>query len=929
MTQDVFAQKGSAATPEARGERAQRAVKAFRGLQPGLSGFARALTGRKDVEVILSEGAPHTDGTKIFYKPPMALGDNLQHDRSLCDRRGADKLQRCLACRVREEVIISIIHEIAHIAFETFEKTTERAQNDALGRALEGGGTRWAEEIRKNWSRIPDAKKNDYLNLSGLVSPYLPLIVNGLEDARVDETMFKARKGTRAMFDAYIQSIFANGIEQDDGTVSEWRDRPLNSQAIIGIFVLASGYSFEGWFAPEVETALADKELRDLCRRVSTIRSAAGTYELSFPILARLRDLGFCRLPEEPDDPIQEPEPEPEPEPESEEDESEPEEGDSGEEDDESDADEGPDDPGEGDGSSDEPEDGEDSGSNPGSSESEENEDAEEGEGAGDSPGEDSRFEDGDSDSAGGGEPDGEPEPGESDRSGSDSTGEEPEVSEEASDGTDDPQSDDSGDESVEPGSDEDADGDDSGDDEVSGGAPGSSAGGDRDHEGEAGDPQEGEGEGGSEGSEAERDPEAGDDGPGPGEDDGEADLGEPDPGPVEAEDSLTNGRDEGVEDSGQPELDDDGSDEAVDSGADEGKGGTTIDTPDYGSFDEAINDIKAFGQHDLTVTPEDPKEKQEDDKALDIAIVQGQYFEKPSAHIAGVREHFYGKDTVDRNGKAWTKAWDYNYREKLKKKMGIDADLVVDESILGPALVQMRKTFAENLQAKFQHHLRSGRVNSRVLGRRAWSGDDRLFQKKRLPGKRSYAVLIGIDISGSTVGKNLALAKRAAMAQAEMCNRTGIDFAIYAHTANGDHAIENGFFVYHDLTLDMYEIKGFDQGWDDEAREALGAISSDSENLDGHGIEYYRKKIERHPATDKIILYYTDGKMPAANHDEELEILVREINYCRAKKITLLGVGIRTDSPRRHGLDTVEVRDDEDLVKVVRHLETALLHNR
>ena len=44
---------------------------------------------------------------------------------------------------------------------------------------------------------------------------------------------------------------------------------------------------------------------------------------------------------------------------------------------------------------------------------------------------------------------------------------------------------------------------------------------------------------------------------------------------------------------------------------------------------------------------------------------------------------------------------------------------------------------------------------------------------------------------------------------------------------------------------------------------------------------------------------------------------------------VTLLGVGIRTDSPRRHGLDTVQVNDDTDLVNVVRHLETALLHNR
>lgn len=90
--------------------------------------------------------------------------------------------------------------------------------------------------------------------------------------------------------------------------------------------------------------------------------------------------------------------------------------------------------------------------------------------------------------------------------------------------------------------------------------------------------------------------------------------------------------------------------------------------------------------------------------------------------------------------------------------------------------------------------------------------------------------------------------------------------------------------------------------------------------------VEYYRKILDHRPETDKVILYYTDGKMPAENHDEELDILQREIRICRQKGYTLLGVGIRTDSPVRHGLDTVQVDGDEDIVKVVRHLEKRLV---
>jgi hypothetical protein len=82
--------------------------------------------------------------------------------------------------------------------------------------------------------------------------------------------------------------------------------------------------------------------------------------------------------------------------------------------------------------------------------------------------------------------------------------------------------------------------------------------------------------------------------------------------------------------------------------------------------------------------------------------------------------------------------------------------------------------------------------------------------------------------------------------------------------------------------------------------------------------MEYLRKRVEESQATDKIILYYSDGKMPLENYAEELEVLQREILYCRRRGITLLGVGIKTDSPAQHGLETVQVNNDEDIPKVI-----------
>jgi nitric oxide reductase activation protein len=127
-------------------------------------------------------------------------------------------------------------------------------------------------------------------------------------------------------------------------------------------------------------------------------------------------------------------------------------------------------------------------------------------------------------------------------------------------------------------------------------------------------------------------------------------------------------------------------------------------------------------------------------------------------------------------------------------------------------------------------------------------------------------------------------------------------------------------------IDVDIYHIKDPEEPWNDKIKERLTCLGPDSQNLDGHTFEYYRKILDKRPETDKVLLYYTDGKMPAENHDEELEILTREIRVCRHKKYALVGVGIRTDSPVRHGLDTVRIDSVEDVVKVVRHLEKVLL---
>jgi cobalamin biosynthesis protein CobT len=149
----------------------------------------------------------------------------------------------------------------------------------------------------------------------------------------------------------------------------------------------------------------------------------------------------------------------------------------------------------------------------------------------------------------------------------------------------------------------------------------------------------------------------------------------------------------------------------------------------------------------------------------------------------------------------------------------------------------------------------------------------------------------------------------------------------MYAHTGSPRDEADKGD-GYGDalMSLDIYVIKEADEMWDDKARKRLADIGPSWANIDGHTLEFYRRVAERHPAQRKTIMYYTDGRMPLENYREELEILQREINTCRQKGINLLGVGIRTDSPTAHGLDTVQVDGPEDIGRVVTHLERVLV---
>lgn len=931
---------------DTRTEQARRAVKTFRQMQPQLTAYARALTRRKDVRVELQSRAAaqaSTDGKKIYYIPPIGLGEVRQHNRALCDKRSSNLQQLCPACSIREEVMAAIFHEIAHIAFDSFTPVSEDARVDLLKRAIAEGGSFFAKAVEKRVEEAPVWIKNSYQGMIGLVSEFLPLIFNCLEDARVNREMFRARPGTKTMFEAMAFDVFDKGVEQKNErgeTVRvAWRDYPTNLQIIVGCYCKLSSYDIKGWFHPQIEQDLSHPALLSILDKMSKIHNPAGVYELSFEVLDELRKLGYCKSKFDP---------EPEPEPEEEQSEEGPE---SDEEQSSPDFDESSDDSSEGSsGDADSPD------SSPETSASD-NQPSEQGDGdssnesgdAGDEAEQGSGGLDGEEDFAdpvhGGGDEPGSGEdpdstPGGVSRSESDDkAGEESSSSEEGT-GSGDEVADSEQDSGEAEGADdqrgasEDTTGDSSDDDDSD--STGSQTPKTQDR-GTGSDSDEEPGGGGEDdvsvypdgGGDSEPQPD-GEDGTGEGESASEDSLegadqreaGSSDGGLVDGspgpEGELIDGEDDTTDQRSTPEPEEDEEAEPIDTGADQGEGGIEVDeVPPQGTSEEVAPKLADWLGHP-ELTPSERAQLEDDVRDIQNAIIQGSYFETPSVNVDGVWECKYNDPIV--RGKSHTIWSGYNHTSTTSRRAsGIDADVDPPESVLAPALMRMRVAFADNQRAQDVRNLKSGKVDARVLGKRVFHDDPRLFKRRFIPGKKDYFVVIGMDVSGSTTGVNLVLMKRSVMAQANLLARMGIRFAVYAHSATSS--------IYGDgWDLDVYEVKSPDEQWTDKIKNRLREIGPGSGNLDGHALEYLRKVVDTQRATDHIILYYSDGKMPALNYDEELVILQREIRYCRKVGYTLLGVGIRTDSPERHGLDTVQVNEDADIVRVVRHIERRLL---
>jgi hypothetical protein len=952
------------------------AAQRFQMLIPQLTSFATTLVGRK-VTVAMSGMTNENFSTAedtIYLAPPIELGFDLPHDVNQCDRVDTRGYQKCPACGVRENITVNLYHEISHIAFGTFKDPA----SGILWASLNRFGIKKPRALGYNATVVEAAAR---------INPILGSILNSIEDVRVDAAMYEARPGLRRMGFMSDRTIVEDGYVSLQGELLTWDSQPLDAQAaIMPYFMGKYDHLVGGKFAPELYELARMPKFKRLAAQVRECKTVTDSFVLAVKFFAFFKENGYFISPAEfvPPPPLAGDSDESENNDESQEqqdeagtsddksDDDSPEDGSS-----ESDKDDGANDSDSPDGDEKDQDTGPSDSDGDGSDEPSEGSDSpDSGSDVGPEEGESTQSTDNKSDDDNSGSSDlgdAVPDSQHSEASGTESSGLDQNVPDEPGQDEGDPDQGESGTgecgesgnsgESGEPGEpggweqlDESSESEQSGESAESG-ESGESR--DSTQPGERGQSEEstesaesGEsGDGGDSSRSGETDNESTADGQkskessGQNQQDGddstdegtegtptESSFGASDSGSGTASGSPANPVASDVPADLAPDRADDTGDPTADHGdpsADPVRDDTRpgIDTPPEPELAE--RPPQTYEEHEAKHgTPDDVKaaveailghstnhERHRADQDIAKAVKQAEHFDSPSEEIAGVHELDWVDDKIAHHLGMSEGEEKLFYDEAANYKVAV--------GLFNHALMRMRHLLEENKRTGHERNKKRGRVNPRSLAKRAPFNDPRVFQQTLIPKTKDYAVIIGVDSSGSTYYNDRMLnEKNAVHAQADLLHKLGIPFKIVAHTGA---EIKNPVTRQNETHLIKIVVKNWNDPWNRRAIERLNRLLPVSANLDGHALEMLRKDIEKIKAEKRLIMYYSDGAMPMENFAEELKLIHRELEYCKKNKIALAAVGIDSTDPMQYGIPMVLYKGDSDIISVVEHVANSL----
>lgn len=134
-------------------------------------------------------------------------------------------------------------------------------------------------------------------------------------------------------------------------------------------------------------------------------------------------------------------------------------------------------------------------------------------------------------------------------------------------------------------------------------------------------------------------------------------------------------------------------------------------------------------------------------------------------------------------------------------------------------------------------------------------SPSDRLYTRHQ-PRDRDVAVAFLVDMSSST--NELANADGKRIIDVE---KQALVLIAEAVDAIGDACAIWGFSGYGREQVAFYEAKGFQDPWDDRARERVGRMSWKMENRDGAAIRHASRRLAERRAKVRLLILLSDGK--------------------------------------------------------------------
>lgn len=326
-------------------------------------------------------------------------------------------------------------------------------------------------------------------------------------------------------------------------------------------------------------------------------------------------------------------------------------------------------------------------------------------------------------------------------------------------------------------------------------------------------------------------------------------------------------------------------------------------DNNDENSNDES--NLKELVQCDDIMSNNEDDESSEDGE-LDDIIIQVEFY-----------------DEVDSTGKIGKPI--FNNKKKLinryRDHKGINGTgvEVIDKKASGPALLHARKIFSQTKLDKNTHGLKKGKLDSKTLGSRAWADDGRIFKKKIRAQGINSEVLIGLDFSSSTTFtyddfnvKIIDNIKVIASLTGNILNACGIPFSMFIHNTSNTGGVSQV----------VSTVKDINDQWDTNSKKILKLYTAGGGSLDGHNLQIYRKKLQKSKAKRKVLIYFTDGDIPATITDIEEPLVTIEVKKLKDAGIVMLGVGLRTDSPKRVGMDTIVVKSSSEISTVLKEIE-------